>query len=214
MGDPTPDQRTPNLRLKFESDDTRNYNWWKLDDFAGGGGGITPPPFDPGVIPPGSIQGSQIAPQAISSDLIFPGETVPGFGFVFPITDQLVAQLNVPLTVATIPVLSGNPRKGPTLITGVLPLTFFNTTAAVASAALNVDLLVYGTATPLVHFQGFNIQPNSIMPFTVPLLMMIQAPQGTSATALVVQLTKTTGADASLQLKTGGSGSVQMSELA
>jgi hypothetical protein len=93
-------------------------------------------------------------------------------------------------------------------------LTFFNTTAAVASAALNVDLLVYGTATPLVHFQGFNIQPNSIMPFTVPLLMMIQAPQGTSATALVVQLTKTTGADASLQLKTGGSGSVQMSELA
>jgi hypothetical protein len=35
MPTPTLDQRTPNIRLKYESDDTRNYNWEKLDDLLG-----------------------------------------------------------------------------------------------------------------------------------------------------------------------------------
>lgn len=209
MPEPTFDQRTPNIRLKFESDDTRNYNYWKLDDVIGGaftdGNPINPPP--------GSITGAMIAPQAIASDLIYPGETVPGYGAA-GITGAQVALLNVPLAVATIAALSGNPRKGPTLITGVLPLLFLNTTAALASVAFKVDLLVYGVLTPLVAFQGFQLQPNALAAYTVPLLAMVQAPVGTGTTPLVVQLTKTTGADASLQLKTADAGNVQMSELA
>lgn len=35
MGEPTLDQRTPNLRLKYAAEAGLNYNWEKLDDFAG-----------------------------------------------------------------------------------------------------------------------------------------------------------------------------------
>jgi len=35
MPDPTLDQRTPTLRLRFNADDGTNQNWWKLDDTIG-----------------------------------------------------------------------------------------------------------------------------------------------------------------------------------
>jgi hypothetical protein len=35
MAEPTLDQRTPICHLKYEADDTRNYNWSKIDDVVG-----------------------------------------------------------------------------------------------------------------------------------------------------------------------------------
>jgi hypothetical protein len=64
MAQPTLDQRTPICRLKFESDDTRNYNWNKIDDVIGRA--FTPdsplqlPPLPPPAL--GSITGPMLAP--------------------------------------------------------------------------------------------------------------------------------------------------------
>jgi hypothetical protein len=210
MGNPAYGQRTPILGLKVESDETRNFNWLKVDDTIGRA-------FTEGSalqIPPGSITAAEIAPASISSDLIYPGETVPGFGLT-TIADGTSLLLSQPAILATIPVLDGNPRHGPTLLTGSLNLTIQNTSAVLVDGGLSVDVLLYGqVAATLVQSLQFHLPASVTLPCCVPLSAFVQIPTGTGSPAAQVRATKTLGADGVVVIKTAGAGTLQVAELA
>lgn len=63
MSEPTLDQRTPIVRLKYEADDARNYNWSKIDDTIGRAFTPGSPLQLPGGVPPVGLPASTVIPQ-------------------------------------------------------------------------------------------------------------------------------------------------------
>jgi hypothetical protein len=189
MADPTIDQRTPNVRLRFESDSTRNYNWSKLDDAIG------------------KLGGGSVAPPAITAAVVAEGHTI---------IQTLSLPLNTPVTLAQITALAGTPKKGPSFITGYIPITCKNLTATIQPIVFNMEIDVYGPSesTAIVTDYGFDIPPSVESPFLVPVSTIIMTPDDEGGAPCTLIVTKGLATDATVTARVTSLGYLQMIEFA
>ena len=185
MGNPAYGQRTPTLGLKVESDETRNFNWHKLDDTVARA-------FTPD-------SPLQIPPDSITVDHLFPGTAIRQWSDASsPV--QVPLLLATPRTVLTIH-LSGL-RDAPILLTGYCLLSWENTTATPTDSSLQVTAQRRGSEGR-THTAPTKIPATAKLPVYLPIALLHvpgAADLGVETADFDLVLTKLSGADATIRI--------------
>ena len=196
---PTPDQRTNTIRLKYESDATRNYNWEKLDETLGAA--FTPE------------SPLQIPPDSITSDQLAPGAAVANY-FSSAITGDFWA-LATPRILATF--LLSPYRGGHIMTGGMLCLKLTNRKVAPAPVAMDFRLtLTIGTIPYIIgSWSGLSLPPTTTIPLGVPLSGVFGVPAYDITSSIPIRLEgmKLAGTDADTVITDSG-GVLYATELA
>lgn len=156
MAEPTLDQRSPVVRLKFEADDTRNYNWNKLDDTIGRaftpGSPLQLPPITGSILAPGSAVHGVWVGTAIGTSTPLSG-TPTKLAEVLTSSQEDTARWSIVVAQVTVTIGFGAPNSAPIadisleLHRGNAPGTsvhtrelFWNATTMGAVSALGIDV--------------------------------------------------------------------------
>lgn len=187
MAEPTLDQRTPVCRLKFESEDTRNYNWSKLDDVIGRA--FTPDsPLQLPPLPPPD-------PATVTNAMLAVGATVTSTQEDISVPTTIIP-LIVEVELARVDYSTA--RIGPLLVTGVISLSLANTGASAAPAAFQIQGRMPG-AIRIVRFFA-TVNPGSKLPFAAPIAFVVQ-PTFAASPFVSISCIKTVGPDATVVLQ-------------
>lgn len=165
MSDPSFTGRTFNLALKYGTREAENYNLNKLDDILGNA-------FTPDSvlqIPDGAITGAQIAPQAITPDLIFVSGTLTQSLALLPTAEKPLTVANGPQTLLDQDM--GSTRYGPIFISGNLPILMSSSATSQVAVTLDIHAVIFGVTVPIV---------SPSLPWLVP-----SAPQGGALIAFI-----------------------------
>src|SRR5215467_12209893 len=192
MAEPTIDQRTPTIGLRFSSQDELNLNWWKLDDTIA----RAFQPDSPLQPPPGGFDQSALGPGSVTSDTIYPGETIRSFSPGMPTTERLLHATDPMFTLASI--LLGNARGGPVLLAGCLPILVAGSSTSQQSFTLAVQAVIYGTIVSLVQLDTVVLAQANYHIF-IP-LSAIAIPSGVANSNVLLQAQKQSGSDATMTI--------------